>query len=744
VFTVINGVLLKPLPYEDPESLVGVWHSAPGIGWNDYLNQAPATYFTYRDETQAFVDIGLWDNRQASVTGLEEPERVEIMLVTDGTLTLLGVPPLLGRTFTAEDDSPGSTRTAILSHSYWQNRFAGDADILGRTLTLDGLPREIIGVMPPDIWMLRTKPAVFVPFRFDRSQLWVGDFSYQGIARLKPGVTLAQANADVARILPLVNEKFPGGEFTEPWRLGPDVHPLMNDVVDDHLGKVLWVIMGTVGIVLLIACANVANLFLVRAEGRQREMAIRTAIGASRSQVAHQFLIESVTLGIMGGAAGLGLAYVGVQAFISIVPQEMPRLPDIVIEPTVLLFATAVAVLSGLFFGLFPVLRYSSPNLVTSLKEGGRGADEGRERNRARNALVVSQVALALVLIVGSGLMIRSFVAMQNVYPGFETPEEVLTFRIAIPSAEIADREATAAAHEQILRRIQQLPGVTSAALSSSVTMDGWDSNTGIYVEAFPLSEDEAPPPRRLKWISPGYFETMGNPLLAGRDITWNDIHTMAPVVVVTETFASEYWSDPREAIGQRIRENPNRQWYDIVGVVGNVYDNGIERGPTTVVYLPTVVRGFWGSAVFTRRMMAYVIRSGRVGAPGLLEEIRQAVRSENPNLPLANIQTLEDIYNLRMLPMSREPHGAGERPCLGGHRYDAGSARGRWTHAFHVCLVVRREPRGSCNLRRRHNRSWRHRPPGELPTCKAGGASGPGGGAAGRINRRCSHKQAD
>ena len=649
VFTVVNGALLKPLPYDNPQRLVGVWHTAPGIGWDSYLNQAPATYFTYRDESTVFEDVGLWDNGQASVTGLGAPERIRVMHVTDGTLPILGVPPSLGRTFNAEDDSPGTPLTVILSHSYWQRQFAGDSGIVGSTLTMDGLAREIIGVMPPDFsWLLRSDPAVFVPFRFDRSRISVGDFSYQAIARLKPGVTLEQADTDMTRMIPLVLEEFPGGEFTEAWRLGPDVHPLLDDVVG-NVTTVLWVVMGTVGIVLLIACANVANLFLVRAEGRQREMAIRTAIGASGRHIARQFFLESLTLGILGGVAGLGITYVGLGALISTGPQQIPRLAHITIDPTVVLFTTVVAVLSGLFFGVFPVLRYRDPNLGTALKEGGRGGDQGRERHRARNALVVSQVALALVLIVGSGLMIRSFVAMQRVNPGFEQPGEVLTLRIAIPDTEVADRQAAAATHERILRQIQEIPGVTATAITSSVTMDGWDSNTGIFVEDFPLADGQAPPPRRLKWVSPGYFQTLGNPLLAGRDVSWTDVHTMAPVVVVTENFATEYWDDPREAIGKRVSEDRTRQWFEIVGVVGNVYDNGIERGPTAVLYWPTVVRNFWGYGIFMRRMMLYAVRSARVGTPALLEEIRQVVWSVNPNLPLANVQTLEDIYDLGM-----------------------------------------------------------------------------------------------
>jgi putative ABC transport system permease protein len=655
VFSVVNGVLLQPLPYQDPGSLVGVWHTAPGIGFDGSLNQAPALYLTYRDESRVFEDIGLWDDQQFTITGVAEPERVMGMLVTDGTLPLLRATPMLGRSFTAEDDTPRTPETVILSYGYWQSRFAGDPRVIGTTLTLDGRPREIIGVMPRDFVFLRSDPAIYVPFRFDRSQTTVGDFSYQGLARLRPGVTLEQANADVDRMIPLAPEKFPGGmplSFLQRWQLGPDVHPLMLDVVGE-VRTVLWVIMGTVAIVLLIACANVANLFLVRTEGRQRELAIRTAVGAGRHQLVRALLLESLSLSILAGIAGLGLADAGIRAFVSLGPQELPRLANIVIDPPVLAVTLAVTLLSGLFFGLFPVLRYTNPNLVTALKEGGRGTEGGTVRSRARNGLVIAQVALALVLIVGSGLMIRSFTAMRLVYPGFDRPGEVLTVRVAIPSAEVPDVVAAAGTHEQILRRIRQLPGVTAAAFSSSLTMDGWDSNTGMYVDGFPLAADAAPPSRRLKWTSPGYFETMGNPILAGRDFTWTDIQTMAPVIVVTESLAREYWPDPAEAVGKRMRENPAHPWREIVGVVGNVYDDGIQDGPTAVVYWPSVVERFWGFDIFTRRSIAYAIRSARTGASGLLDDVRRTVWSVNPNLPVANVRTLQQIYDFSMIQTS-------------------------------------------------------------------------------------------
>jgi predicted permease len=651
IFSIVNGVLLRPLPFEEPESLVGAWHTAPGLGF-DLVNQSPATYFTYREESRILEDIGMWDNSQVSVTGLEEPEEVEAMLVTDGTFPILRVQPAIGRAFTAEDDSPDSPETVILAHAYWQRRFGADPGVLGGTLRIDGKPKEIIGVMPAGFRFLRFDPALFLPFRFDRSEVYVGNFRYQAVARLKPGTTIEQANADVDRMIPMTVEKFPKGITLANLReaeFGPRVRPLKEDVVGD-VGKVLWVLLGTVGVVLLIACANVANLFLVRAEGRQQELAVRTALGADRRQLARELLLESVTLGILGGLAGLLLAIAGIRLLVAIGPESLPRLGEIAIDPSVLLFTLGISVFAGLLLGLLPVIKFGSLNLVSALKEGGRGGSEGKERHRARSALVVSQIALALVLLIASGLMIRSFQALKRVHPGFERPEEVMTLRIFIPEAEVEDKVQVARTHQQILERINAIPGLDSVGLSSSITMDGWDSNDAIYVEGFlPASEDQIPPIRRFKWISENYFETMGNPVLAGRPITWADTYDYARVVVVTENFAREYWGEPTEAVGKRIKQNMDDPWREIVGVVGNVHDDGVGEDATAVVYWPMLVTDFWGEELVTRRAMAYAIRTTRTGSPSLFQELRQAVWSVNPNLPLANVRTLEEILEESM-----------------------------------------------------------------------------------------------
>src|SRR5688572_18058874 len=411
IFSVVNGVVLKPLPFADPGRLVGVWHTAPGLSL-DSVNQSPSTYFTYRDE-KVFDDIGMWDNSAVTITGRGEPERVDALLVTDGTLTIVGVRPILGRTFTSADDAPGSAETVIVSHDYWRRTLGGNPAAIDQSIVVDGRPREVIGVLPADFRFLRYNPAVLLPFRFNRQEVFIGNFSYQALARLKPGQTIDDANANIARLLPGLPDNFrlPPGfsrQMYDDIKIAPLVRPLAEDVVGD-IGRMLWILLGTVGIVLLVACANVANLFLVRAEGRQQELAVRTALGASRGQVIRSLMSEALTISIAGGLLGLGLAYGGIQLLVALNPAQLPRLEDITIDPIVLIFTLAISLASGLLFGLIPIVKYANPNLGNALKEGGRGSSDGRERHRARNTLVVAQVALALVLLVASGLMIRTF-----------------------------------------------------------------------------------------------------------------------------------------------------------------------------------------------------------------------------------------------------------------------------------------------------------------------------------------------
>jgi predicted permease len=644
MFAVVNGVLLKPLPYEDPGSLVGLWHVAPGLLPDD-VNQSPALHLTYRDDSRVLADIGVWADARPTVTGLGEPERVQGMRVTDGTLRLLGVRAARGRIFTREDDAPGAPLTALVSWSYWQSRLGADPGVVGRAITVDGRAREVIGVLPRGFRLLDRDAALYLPLQFDPAEVILGNFSYQGVARLRPGVTTAQANEDLARLLPVAAERFPRGITLQMMReaqFAPNVRPLAVDVIGD-IGNVLWVLLGTVGIVLLIACANVANLFLVRSEGRYRELAVRTALGASAARIARDFLAEGIALGLMGGAAGIILAESGLRLLRTIGPERLPRLHDITIDATVLLVALLLSVVAGALLSLLPMLRHSMDSVTAGLRDGARGG-EGRERHHARNVLVVAQLALALVLLTGSGLMVRSASALSAVDPGFAAPEDLLSFRLSIPSAEVADPEAVLVTHERIRDVVSAVPGIGDVAMGSSLPLDGLSSGDPIEPEDFPVAPGQLAPIRRYMWLAPGWFATMRAPLIAGRDFTDADLQTRAPVVIVSENLAREIWGDPQAAVGRRVRNVDGRPWREIVGVARDIHHDGLDRAAPATAYWPVVVADLWEDGVEVQRSMSFVARLERPLTPELADDVRRAVWSVNPNLPVADLRTVDRL----------------------------------------------------------------------------------------------------
>ena len=652
VFSVVNGVLIKPLPYPNSDELVGVWHSAPGVNIPK-LNVSPTMHFTYREEGQTFREFGLWSNGGVTITGQAEPEQVRSIDVTDGTLQALGVAPAFGRWFTKEDDTPGTPETVMLMPGYWHRRFGGDQSVVGRTLTIDAKPHTVIGVMPDTFQFLDEQADVLLPMRFDRSRVFLGNFSYQGIARLRPGVTLEQANADVGRMLPIWLKAWPAPmgldrKVFENAHIGPGLTPLKQDIVGD-IRETLWVLMGTIGVVLLIACANVANLLLVRVEGRQQELATRAALGAGWRRIARELLHESLLLGLMGGVLGLGVAYGALKLLLAIGPETLPRLRDITIDPAVLGFTLLASLLSGLFFGAIPILKYSGPHLVTAIRSATRTSSHSRERHRARSVLVVAQVALALVLLVASGLMIRTFQTLRNVQPGFTRPGEVQMLRVSIPESVQADAERVARTYNEILEKVAAIPGVKAAAMVSSAPLEGFNSNDPVGAEDKTYDPGKIPPIRRFKFISPDYFRTVGTPLVAGRDITWTDVFDDRHVVVISDNMAREMWGSSQAALGKRIRVANIDHWREIVGVVGDVYDDGVHEPASTIVYWPMMVSKFWGNERFVARSLTYVVRSERTSTDAFLAQVRQAVWSVNGSLPLALVRTLQDVYDRSM-----------------------------------------------------------------------------------------------
>lgn len=646
VFSVLEGVLLKPLPYPKPSELIGVWHSAPGVNIAD-LNMSPSNYFIYREQNQTFQDIGVYQRDAVSITGLAEPERLNALDVTDGILPLLAIPPMLGRSFTRQDDSPGAPDTVMLTYGFWKKKFAGSTSVIGQSVTLDGQTREIIGVLPQRFHFLDwNDPAVILPFKWDRNKINLGNFSYEGIARLKPGVTMQQASADVARMLPIVSRSFPAppgfsAKIFENAHIGPNLRPLKTDVIGD-VGSTLWVLMGSIGLVLLIACANVANLLLVRVEGRRQELAVRSALGASPFRIAGELFLESVTLGFLGSAIGLGLAYAALRTLVLIAPDGLPRINEIAIDGPVLLFTFAISILASVLFGSIPIFKYAGVRLSTGIREGGRANSGSREQHRARSVLVVVQVALALVLLICSGLMIRTFRALTHVNPGFTEPAQLQTFRIGIPDNQVKDDETVVRTFEEMRSKIASIPGVSAVTISTVFPMDGNSNNDLVFAQDRAYSEGQIPPIRRFAFVIPGFFATEGTPLVAGRDFTWTDIYQKLPVAIISENFAREYWDSPASAIGKRIRVASTDDWREIIGVAANVYGDGVNKNPPSMVYWPIMRVRFEGQAHDVARYAAFGIRSPRAGSEAFLKEVREAVWSVNPNLPLSRINTLQ------------------------------------------------------------------------------------------------------
>jgi predicted permease len=655
VFSVVNSVLLKPLNYPKSEELVSLHQIAPGAaGLADFENGlllSPSMYFTYAENNRTFQALGVWDRGTASVTGLSEPEQVRMVDVSDGVLQTLDVAPEIGRWLTAADQVPNGPARVMLSYGYWQRRFGRDRTVIGRNIQVDSRPLEIIGVMPQAFRFVDTDFDLIRPFQFDRGKLILAGFGFHGLARLKPGVTLAQANADLTRTLPIWMDSFSNGPGSNPhiyetWKITPMIRPLKQEVVG-NVSEGLWVVMGTIGLVMLIACANVTNLLLVRVESRQQELAVRAALGAGRQRIISGLLVESVMLGLLGGIVGMGLAYAGVRFLAAIGPANLPRLSEVSIDARTLAFAFFVSVLSGLSFGLVPALKYAGPRASLELRSAGRTISVSRERHRARNLLVVGQVAMALVLLVSAGLMIRTFEALRAVDPGFTDARHLQVMRISIPDLLVPGTERVTRTQSAILNKLSAIPGVKSAGFASEMPMEGFDSDWDtIFIEGKTYPEGVIPPLHFYKHVSPGFFAAAGTRLIAGRELTWDDVYGLRSMVMVSENLAREEWGTPANAIGKRLTEDPGLPWREVIGVIQDVREKGVQEKATEIVYWPPMVENLFGRGPAQPiREVTFVIRSDRAGTQSFLNEVRQAVWSVNSNLPVASVRTMEDVY---------------------------------------------------------------------------------------------------
>ena len=656
VFSVVNGVLLKPLPYPDSGRLVSLWLNAPGAGglanFSSGLQLSPSMYFTFSEHNRSFQSMGIWTPSSASVTGVAEPEEVRTELISDGVLQTLAVPPAVGRWLAQADQDPHGGRTVVLSYGYWQRRFGGDRSAIGRAIQVDAQTREIVGVMPHDFRLVDRDFDLLIPMALDRGNQKLAPFGYYGIARLKPGIQLAQADADIARLIPVWMDSWSNGPGTNPhvyerWRITPGFRSLKQEVIGS-IGGVLWVVMATVGLVMLIVCVNLANLLLVRAESRHHELSIRAALGAGRMRIARELLIESVSLGLLGGMIAIGIAVAGLRLLVAIGQTDLPRLSEISLDARSLGFTLALSVLSGLLFGSISALRYARAQAFATMGGTNRTASAGRARQHSRNVMVIAQVSMALVLLVSAVLMIRTFAALRNVEPGFAEPQHVQTMHIWIPELLISDPQMVTHVQNNVADKLAAIPGVTAVGFAGAVPMENNDPNWDeIRVEGKSY-EGGVAPLRLFNFVSPSYFNAMGTRLVAGRDFTWTEIYDLRPSVIVSENFARESWGSAAGAVGKRLRQFPNMPWQEVIGVVEDVRVHGVDEKAPAIVYWPAMLNDPYTPkpAIQAPRFVTFAIRSDRAGTESFLKQVQQAVWSVNASLPLASVNTMQEIYS--------------------------------------------------------------------------------------------------
>jgi predicted permease len=657
IFSVVYSVLLKPLPYPNSGELVRIRHPAVALNTADLQSQ-PSMYFTYRDQNRTLAEIGFWGDGGETVTRTDGTDRVRSLRITHGLLQAIGVQPARGRWFTEEEHSPAAEGLdpVMLSYAFAQNRFGGDAAALGRELVVNGRPAQVVGVMPQDFRFLDMSPPfeIMVALRPDPARVVIGNFGgFHGLARLKPGVTPAEANADLQRLFPIWLDAWPLAQgFTQTlesirsWRVTPVARPLKDDIVGG-VASALWVLMVAIAAVLLVACANIANLMLVRADARRPELAVRAALGAVPARIARDLLVEALVIGAVGGALGLGIAYGGLELLVAVGPATLPRLEEIAVHPAVLAFTVVVSLASTLAFGSITALKYAR-NVDMSAFGGTRGGSASRERSATRSVLVVMQVALALVLVVSAVLMMRTFQALRDVRPGFVEAGAIQTVRTWVPNALQRDPVQYTRMQHDVLDAIAALPGVASAGYTSVLPMEGgpFVGNATVAVQGQPVAAGETPPPRRIKFISPGYLETMGTGLIAGRDITWADIEAGGRVALVSEEFARDLGPEPAAALGKRIRMPVDTDdWREVIGVVQSVKEDALYTAAPSIVYWPAFMENAFGGPVFAPGAMAFVVRSDRAGTAALNNEIRDVVWSVNRDVPIALERTMQSLY---------------------------------------------------------------------------------------------------
>ncbi len=643
IFAVVDAVLLRPLAYPEPDRLVAIEHAAPGLDLPS-MQMSSRLYVHYAEHSRSFSSVGLYDNGPATVSGLETPVQLEEAEVTPSVLEMLAVRPVKGRVFSTEEGAPGAAPAVMVSEGFWRRHLGADPAVLERSLTIDGVLSSIVGVLPAGFAFPNAEVEVWVPLVIDPETATLGSFGRAGLARLTSDSTLETARAELRHLLGDLETTFPEDQAARVLAeadFNVNLRPFRDAVVGD-VGPVLALILATIGFVLLLAVVNVANLFVARAEGRQREMAIRGALGAQRRSLVFDSLLEGLLLALAAGVLGLVLGRLSLDAILALLPVELPRLENVAIDVRTLAVVAVLSLLCGGVFGLIPQLRFRLHQLSSQLKEGGRSTTLGRGRHRIRRLLVIAQMAIAILLLIGAGLMARSFAQLTRVDPGFEVDQR-LSFRLSVPESRVASEENVARFYDQLLERLRALPGVEATASTTILPLTGRDSGSGHRsADGIQRGEDTVPTIFSVQSVSPKYFSTLGVPLLGGRALERSDFEDRTGKVVVSRSLAETMWPG-ESALGKRIfpgRPQEEAGWFEVVGVAGDVRTTNLVDEQRPTIYYPWLNPS---DIHWQVRNQTIVLRySGNPDA--VMNAARQAVWSLDPDLALAEIRSLESL----------------------------------------------------------------------------------------------------
>jgi putative ABC transport system permease protein len=643
VFTLVNALLIRPLPYEKPQQLVLLFQHFKAQHL-DNIPVSPPEFLDYQAQLRSFDKLAAFNNTTYNLAEGDAPERVAGAAVSADLFPLLGVKPIRGRTPLPEECKTGRDDVLVISERLWKRKFNRDSSILGRKILADGKAYTVVGIMPASFefplpvfnmtgGQFGERVDIWQPLAFTDSEMKNrGSRSYGMIGRLAEGLTAKHAQAEIETVVSAMRKKF-RDNYPQTDSFGATLYPLKEQIVGG-MKPLLLILLGAVALVLLIACANLTTMLLARATAREREMAIRVAVGASRFRLLRQGLVESVLLSILGGAVGVFLAIWRIALVKTIGAQTIPRLAEVNLDATVLAVTFAVAVGTGIIFGVVPSLASGQPDLTKSLKEGGRGSTVGRYRNRLRNSLVVAEVALALVLLTGAGLLIKSFVRLQNVNPGFN-PKNVLTMEISLPALKYPDKKSQTNFFGEVERRIANLPGVIHTGFTVILPMSGVNSDSSFDIEGRPTDDAHPGPDEEIRIISPDYFRVLETPLLKGRFFTAADQDGAPPVAIINQALAKRYWPN-EEALGKRIKISAGKPvWSTIVGIVEDIHHRGLDSPALPEYYVPL--------AQATYNSMILVVRS--VQDPrGLTSVIRREVQAIDSSQPIAHVRTFSQV----------------------------------------------------------------------------------------------------